>query len=179
MTDSQQNQAVKLPDHQDNSAHYIDVINRLADAVSRVVPIVNRQLDVSREHMDEAIGQLTSRFVNLVSHIDAKEDRQNMSEEEILEKNKSKILSEINEIMVLLQFQDRVSQILSNINTSLNTVSQCVSDERQAANAGEAGVLDLEEILATLEASYVTEEERQAHNGGQSDASEDSSVNFF
>lgn len=180
MIESQKNPAEQSPDSLDNSAHYIGVINRLADVVSRVVPVINRQVEVSREHMEEAMGQLTTRFVSLVNHVnDGEENTQKISEEDRLQNNKANILGEINEIMVLLQFQDRVSQIMSNINSSLNTVSQCISDERQAINAGEAGVLNLEEILEKLEASYVTEEERQAHSGESVKTSEESSLDFF
>jgi len=73
-------------------------------------------------------------------------------------------------VLVDLQFQDRVSQILSHI-------SQDVEKLRQQLATGERP--DVQQWLSSLERSYTTHEQRNIHHGGDTAAANQSSVTFF
>ena len=76
----------------------------------------------------------------------------------------------INGVLVDLQFQDRVSQILSH-------VSQDVERLRQALARGESP--DISNWLLSLERTYTTGEQRAVHRGGHSTDTDSSTVTFF
>jgi len=89
------------------------------------------------------------------------------------------IIQEINEILVSLQFQDRVSQILTHSSKALNEMADAV--ERSDQNGTETGQLEIEitQFLNKLESTYTTSEERQVHKGLKIDRSKDSQIEFF
>ena len=76
----------------------------------------------------------------------------------------------INGVLVDLQFQDRVSQILSH-------VSQDVERLRQALARGETP--DIQSWLLSLERTYTTGEQRALHQGQHNAPADSSTVTFF
>lgn len=87
-----------------------------------------------------------------------------------LQQTGSEVEHTINAVLVDLQFQDRVSQILSH-------VSQDVSKLRDAIANGE--VPPVQQWLQSLERTYTTGEQRSVHRGSKDAAAEQSSVTFF
>ena len=84
---------------------------------------------------------------------------------DILQKESLGIVSEVNDILVSLQFQDRTSQILQHVYDALNELSDKVIEDKQRIENGQESLLDCDEIMQKLEASYTTDEERQLHHG--------------
>lgn len=86
----------------------------------------------------------------------------------------SEIKAEVAESLVQLQFQDRVSQILSQVSTSI----------RQFGDAdGQAGEASGDELarrrLDQMAQSYTTDEQRRIHEGLEAKAVEPQEVTFF
>jgi len=82
----------------------------------------------------------------------------------ILREESSAIRSEVADALVRLQFQDRVSQILTHVRESVEQMPAYVrQSEDDFAATGKVPVLDAAALLAHLEDSYATAEERNNH----------------
>ena len=94
---------------------------------------------------------------------------------ELLRESNQATHVEVEQAIVELQFQDRVSQILAHVHESMKTVSE------QAAGEEAGGAVMVEELLERLEASYAMAEERSNHLGQVAAAAEGSGgdVTFF
>ncbi|MHA7853820.1 methyl-accepting chemotaxis protein [Marinobacter shengliensis] len=74
---------------------------------------------------------------------------------ESLRKTSADIQQEVEDALVQLQFQDRTSQILSHVGTSI---------EKVAASMGAEEVVCVDTIMSEMEASYAMAEERNNHH---------------
>jgi methyl-accepting chemotaxis protein len=88
---------------------------------------------------------------------------------------------EIAEVLVALQFQDRVSQVLSHVTNDLGKLQQRLSSEREALTQGRpCQPLDSDSWLADLAQTYTMREQNAVHSGGkQINAQQDSDITFF
>ncbi|MEE4279472.1 MAG: methyl-accepting chemotaxis protein [Halieaceae bacterium] len=93
------------------------------------------------------------------------------------------VKSEIQNMLVSFQFQDRVGQILTQVNESLGTIHSMVEERRSEREAGsEPTALDIEALLAQLKMTYTTTEQHRNHDGDEGDTEEDAdggSIAFF
>ena len=89
------------------------------------------------------------------------------------------IKSEISEALVQLQFQDRVSQIMSHVKLNIGRLPDYLEqNRRQFEQGGALQPLDPAELLAELEATYAMAKERAVH-GGKVLEKHDSEITFF
>ncbi|QJQ03847.1 chemotaxis protein [Herbaspirillum rubrisubalbicans Os34] len=91
---------------------------------------------------------------------------------EQLEDEGREVDREVCDILVHLQFQDRISQILDH-------VQQDIVRLRSAAEAGPSALPTPQQWLADLEKTYTTQEQRQVHAGQQGHPAVPSQVDFF
>ena len=89
------------------------------------------------------------------------------------------IVKEINDILVSLQFQDRVSQILQHVTRSMHQFSGVLADKQGQRQHGIYEDYHVEGLLAELQKGYTTEEQRRLHNGESAGGPEDVEVEFF
>nr|WP_283246502.1 methyl-accepting chemotaxis protein [Pseudomonas insulae] len=89
---------------------------------------------------------------------------------ELLQGNSREVEHSINAVLVDLQFQDRVSQIISHVTADM---------QRLQASLGQGSVPSSREWLQVLEASYTTLEQQRVHSGQSSSGVQQSSVTFF
>lgn len=92
------------------------------------------------------------------------------------------IQAEINQSLVQLQFQDRVSQILNQVNTSLTHLPQLMQGQVQSyLQTGELRALDAESLLDALKKTYVMADQHVVHTGGKVAAKSEGSteIDFF
>jgi methyl-accepting chemotaxis protein len=76
------------------------------------------------------------------------------------------IKAEVGEALVQLQFQDRVSQIMSHVRQNMARLPDFLSAHHaQYAEAHALGTLDAAGLLAELESTYAMAEERAVHGG--------------
>lgn len=101
----------------------------------------------------------------------------------IMQRESSGIRDEIADILVSLQFQDRVSQILAAVTSTLNQFHVYMHEQRERLSGGEEGVaMDCSVVLDAMERSYTTSEQWQLHSGtaaASSHSSQDDDVTFF
>ena len=89
------------------------------------------------------------------------------------------IKSEISEALVQLQFQDRVSQIMSHVKLNIGRLPDYLDQNRQQFEQGGAlQPLDPQDLLAELEATYAMADEHAVH-GGKAVKKNDSEITFF
>jgi len=88
------------------------------------------------------------------------------------------VQQDIGEVIVALQFQDRTSQILNQVEDS---ISQLVGEvERCAELPDGAAAVDIESWLKQMEVIYVTREQRQNHGSDDVDKeTEEGEITFF
>lgn len=98
---------------------------------------------------------------------------------EILKSESIQIVSEINEIIMSLQFQDRTSQILLHVVDSLNELPLIMGEQVQMIESGQMATLDIDAILTKLKLNYTTAEELSLHHGEEVAAVADSEVELF
>ena len=90
------------------------------------------------------------------------------------------IKSEVADALVRLQFQDRVSQIFSHVRDSVELMPDYVRrSEDDFAASGRVPVLDAAPLLAHLESTYATAEERNNHTATAKGAPAPSAITFF
>ena len=75
------------------------------------------------------------------------------------------IKSEVSEALVQLQFQDRVSQIMSHVKANIEHLPSVLAENRrQFTQAGALQPLDATHVLDELEKTYAMEEEHKTHH---------------
>ena len=98
---------------------------------------------------------------------------------ELLQAESAGIRVEIDDVLVALQFQDRVSQIFSHVQNDLDKLHAHLLQSR--AGQGEPGqAIDAARWLAELESTYTTAEQRRNHSGAAAQPAEAASeITFF
>ena len=83
---------------------------------------------------------------------------------EMLQQESFGIRDEMTEVLVSLQFQDRVSQILTHVRDNIDLLHAHLQQFKKAPD--EAPTLDAQAWLTQMEATYATDEQRHTHHGG-------------
>jgi methyl-accepting chemotaxis protein len=97
-----------------------------------------------------------------------------------LKKSSIGIKSEISEALVLLQFQDRINQIISHVKTNIERLPDVLEHNRlQFEQRGDLKPLDSAVLLAELEQSYAMEQERAVHGGAAPARPPTAEISFF
>lgn len=89
------------------------------------------------------------------------------------------IVKEINDILVSLQYQDRVSQILQHVIQSMRQFSDVMADKQRQRLQGKYEQYNLTGLLNELHKGFTTEEQRRLHIGENAGGPEGEEVEFF
>ncbi len=90
------------------------------------------------------------------------------------------IQCEVNEALVQLQFQDRVSQILTQVRDNIGRLPGPFEDSLQAhAQTGELRQLDSDTFLTEIKKSYVMSDQHVIHAGGKVAEKSETEITFF
>ncbi|MBI2383872.1 MAG: hypothetical protein HYV18_07370 [Gammaproteobacteria bacterium] len=151
----------------------MDTAAWLSELNQRVLPMWAQQIEAARALAEDAINTLVARFAQvgallndlLIKLNDAQARGQmpaNVGDE---------LRREINQIVTLLQFQDRMSQILRHVTGEHERLVQTIEKVRSARQEG-ASMVDVETWLAQGRRGYTTAEQHGAHGaqgkgGGQ------------
>jgi methyl-accepting chemotaxis protein len=97
---------------------------------------------------------------------------------ELLQQESQGIRSEVQDILVALQFQDRVSQIMTSVT---NNMEDCFAELQQALTSNGQQTIEVERLLASMRRSYTTREQKQTDFGftQSSQAQDDDGLTFF
>jgi methyl-accepting chemotaxis protein len=96
---------------------------------------------------------------------------------ELLQQESVGIRDEISEVLIGLQFQDRVSQILSHVRDNMQALHQHLQNGQR--NPDQLEQIDARAWLASMELTYATDEQRQIHHGHSSSAAKEQEITFF
>jgi methyl-accepting chemotaxis protein len=97
----------------------------------------------------------------------------------ILRTQSAGIKDEISQAMVQLQFQDRVSQVLSHVRDNIGSVPPHIEQSCAGLQQGRGFLpLDTRKLLHELESTYAMAEERTVHSGSGTQSQEDE-ITFF
>jgi methyl-accepting chemotaxis protein len=99
-----------------------------------------------------------------------------LQESSALLKNESiGIKSEVGEALVQLQFQDRVSQIMSHVRANIERLPVCFGQDGDDALRPP----DAQALLLDLKKTYVMADQHRIHSGAKVAASNDNDITFF
>lgn len=119
-------------------------------------------------HSEAVIGQVIERFQGAANRLS--------ESSHILHDASLGIRDEISDVLVSLQFQDRVSQILSHIRDDIRKLEKHLNDN---LNADQRVSIDTNAWLNALSKTYTTSEQRDIHLNGNTRASDASEITFF
>jgi methyl-accepting chemotaxis protein len=139
----------------------------IASAVAASEQSVTRDAE-SVTHSEAVIGQVVERFHGVASRLTESSC--------ILNEASMGIRDEISDVLVSLQFQDRVSQILSHIRDDIRKLEAHVNE---CLDTGQCAPIDAEAWLDELSKTYTTTEQREMHGGASASQSSSSEITFF
>jgi len=149
-------------------SHGVEQINAaIASAVEASEQSTIRDNE-SVKHSEAVIGQVIERFHGAASRL--------TESSSILNEASVGIRDEISDVLVSLQFQDRVSQILSHIRDDMQKLEVHV---KECLDTGQCSPIDVEAWLDELSKTYTTMEQRELHSGIDTTQSNRSEITFF
>lgn len=99
---------------------------------------------------------------------------------DLLQAESMSIQAEVNDALVQMQFQDRVSQIMTQVNKNLDRLPQVLqAQHQQYAQSHILQALDAQELLTELKKTYVMADQHVIHEGGQVKQSNTTDISFF
>ena len=155
-----------------NIGKKVEIISAaIIDTLSAAQQAERRDTDMAASS-EQAIGKVLERIESAAGGLS--------QSAQIMRHESAGIRDEIADILTSLQFQDRVSQILAAVASTLNQFHVYMHEQRERMNSGDAGaIMDYGVILDAMERSYTTSEQRQIHHGGSGAPSENGDITFF
>jgi methyl-accepting chemotaxis protein len=145
----------------------VDIINA---AINRLVQVAGE----SSERSNDSVSTSQGTIEGVLKRFGSITDQLRHSAEGLLNESAG-IGQEISEVLVTLQFQDRVSQILNQVRERMNALSE---ELQHAKHSGQPLALDTPAFMAEMERGYAMREQRQNHAGKSIQAAEDT-ITFF
>lgn len=156
---------------------------KIAETVESINKAFANTLQVSRQyarqdaemvaHSEQVIESVLGQFRSTATGLS--------DTTEVLLQESQLIQSEISDVLVALQFQDRVSQVLTHIRSDQDKLSQTLDESgQQLASGVKPQPIDTAAWLAALASTYTTQEQYAMHGGGQAQESTSSTeITFF
>lgn len=146
----------------------VDIINA---AVNRLVEVAGESSERSQDQVSASqstIESVLGRFSTITGQLRESADG--------LLNESAGISQEINQVLVALQFQDRVSQMLGQVRERMSALH---SELQQAERSGQPLMLDVNAWMADMERGYAMREQRQNHHGKVVKAADENAITFF
>jgi methyl-accepting chemotaxis protein len=113
----------------------------------------------SVQHCEGSINAVLGEFRQVTDALVASAD--------VLKRESLGIQGEIGEALVQLQFQDRVSQVMTHVRHNMDALNERLTESRLSFERdGVMKPVDTAALLAALEATYAMAEERETHSSG-------------
>ena len=147
----------------------VDIIN---NAITQLVQAASSSADQDSHSVAESensIQVVLARFQNITGRLAESAD--------LLKQESYGIRDEMTEVLVNLQFQDRVSQILSHVRDNMHALHEHLLQASQAPDQPVA--VDARQWLARMEATYATDEQRRLHHGEAAVQQNSQDITFF
>jgi methyl-accepting chemotaxis protein len=100
---------------------------------------------------------------------------------QLLRSHSQGVGAEVSDVLVALQFQDRVSQVLGHVVSDMSKLQERIADHEKARSTGEGSVaVDAGAWLDELSHTYTVPEQHVVHKGGvATTATTDAEITFF
>ncbi|CRM33948.1 methyl-accepting chemotaxis protein [Pseudomonas sp. 24 R 17] len=147
----------------------VDIIN---SAITQLVQAASSSADQDSHSVAESensIQVVLERFQNITGRLAESAD--------LLKQESYGIRYEMTEVLVNLQFQDRVSQILSHVRDNMHALHEHLLQASRAPD--QALAVDARQWLARMEATYATDEQRRLHHGEAAVQQNSQDITFF
>ena len=157
------------------------ISERINELNIRMTGFQSLSLTATQEESD-ALGVAERTLTRVIGHLESRAMYLQQQSNDMRGVGRT-IESEIEQMLVAFQFQDRSSQMLSQVNLSIDEMAQQVLDQRTARSSDlEPQPIDVDLLLAAMKDRYVATEQHKQHSA--SDTSHKShadggSVNFF
>ncbi|MGV8837574.1 methyl-accepting chemotaxis protein [Cellvibrio sp.] len=157
---------------------------RIGRRIEQVNSALQTTLDRTAEYAAEDNSRLTKSETSIAQVL---EQFQHSSEHilqsaHVLEQESAAVQSSVEEVLVNLQFQDRVSQILGHVIDDMEKLVGAIADQEARLRHGEPVIaIDTGEWLRSLQKTYTTLEQVDVHrgSGAQAKGSNNSEITFF
>jgi methyl-accepting chemotaxis protein len=146
----------------------VDIINA---AITRLVEVAGQSSERSHDSVNASqhtIESVLARFGAITGQLRDSADG--------LLNESAGIGEEISQVLVALQFQDRVGQILAQVRERMNDLH---SQLQEAEQRGQPMELDIRAWMADMERGYAMREQRQNHHGNAAKAADEHAITFF
>jgi methyl-accepting chemotaxis protein len=147
----------------------VDVINT---AITQLVQAASSGADQDSQSVavsDGTIQRVLERFKNVTGRLADSAD--------MLQRESFGIRDELAEILMSLQFQDRVSQILCHVRDNIEDLHGHLHQASQSPD--DPASIDARQWLARMETTYATDEQRRTHHGDSSAQQRSQEITFF
>ena len=148
-------------------------ITEKVDAVNAAIAATLEAADQTAKLDETTIHGAESAVAGILGRFSSAADALGTSSE-ILQRESTGIRGEVTDVLVSLQFQDRVSQMLMHIQNDLEKLEQHV-----AASGGKELAIEVGAWLNDLASSYTMAEQHDVHAGGRESRPQDSEITFF
>ena len=112
---------------------------------------------------EETIAQVLNKFEHAAIDLD--------NSAEVLRKESQVINAEVSDVLVALQFQDRVSQVLMHVRNDLEKLEKHLESHEQELSEGKLNAsIDARLWLSELSQTYTMPEQHIAHDGNPAEA---------
>jgi len=152
-----------------------DGVGQVRDSIANVVKVASDSVqrdEVALENSREVIGNVMTKLNSVLSNLSKNED--------ILKAKTSEVQSEISGVLVNLQFQDRVSQIITAVIKNQQDFKNEVDTFLELIESGQQpNAVDVDLWVEKMKEHYTTEEQHLDHHGDDSAAVEEEEITFF
>jgi len=159
-----------------------DVGRKITETIESVNDAIETTLAISRKFSrqdQQTLDQAEHIIAAVLNHFTQAAAGLSDSAERLRNENTA-INHEIADVFVDLQFQDRVSQILSLVCDDLNKLEQHLDALKNEPIDGESRSVNAEQWLEELSMTYTMEEQLAAHQGAKIEiATDQSNITFF
>ena len=155
---------------------------KISETVNTVNAAIARTVQMSRHHAEQDTLTLadSERVVSQVIEHFRGTAQSIVGNSHDLQQQNANVAGEIAQVLVALQFQDRVSQMLTLITRDLDKLQQQL-DERQASSLSGHTLSPMvsDRWLQELSTAYTMPEQHAIHGGNTHAKSDDSEITFF
>ncbi|WP_409201617.1 methyl-accepting chemotaxis protein [Pseudomonas brassicacearum] len=147
----------------------VDIIN---SAITQLVQAASSGADQDSHSVagsEDSIQRVLERFKSVTGRLAESAD--------LLQQESFGIRDELTEVLVSLQFQDRVSQILSHVRDNIEDLH--VHMQQASQSPDQAVSIDARQWLARMETTYATDEQRRNHRGDSGAQQVSQEITFF
>jgi len=153
-------------------------IRRRVEEINRAITVTMEVAERAGVEDERAVTESESLLNNALERYQGVADTLTRSSE-LLQEEGSTMKNDISDILVALQFQDRVSQILASLSQDLTRLHGQLGDQLGGAPGA---AIDPDKWLTEMHLGYTTEEQRRNHGGAPASApsaAADDEITFF